>query len=179
MAQRRQKLLDEPSANSIAQKARRAKELATISEIADANLTPSDGWRTVLPEHIEAIKTRLIGGDTLGNVCRGMGLDRANVLRHFHENPALMKEHLAWRATGAHALYDDLLELPFRTDMSAADKLLYYKIVSNYAPKINRDIYTDSPLVNQSVTINAPVIPNWFLGNVVDGQLSDDSEPTI
>lgn len=179
MAQRKTKQLEGQSAASIAQQARRAGELAKISEIVDANLNPTDAWRTVHPEHIEAIKTRLIGGDTLNNVCKGLGIDRASVLRHLHENKDLKKEYLEWRAMGAHALYDNLLDLPFDDTMRDADKMLYYKIVANYAPKVNPEELGDRVKVDQNVTVTTPVMPDWFFGNVVDGQLTDDSDPTI
>jgi hypothetical protein len=179
MAQRKTPTLEGPSAASVAQRARRASELAKITEIVDANLNPTDAWRTIHPEHIEAIKTRLIGGDTLNNVCKGLGIDRASVMRHIHENKELRKEYLEWRATGAHALYDNLLDLPFDDSMSAADKLLYYKIVANYAPKVNREELGDRMRVDQTVTVTTPVMPDWFFGNVVDGQLTDENDPTI
>lgn len=179
MSQRRNPPLEGQSARTIAQLARHSTRLAKVSEIADKNLAPTDAWRTVLPEHIEAIKTRLIGGDTLTGVCRVLGLDRANVLRHFHENKELLRDFLDWKAAGAHMLYENLLELPFDDSMRDADKELYRKIVSNYAPKINRDVYADNIRVEQTVTVTTPVMPDWFFGNVVDGQLTDENDPTI
>jgi len=168
MGQRKTQQLNGQAAASIAQKARRANELSKISEIADANLNPADEWRTVLPEHIEAIKTRLMGGDTLGNICKGLKIDRASVLRHFHENPELMRNYLDWKACGAHALYENLLDLPFDDSMSAADKLLYYKVVSNYAPKINRPVYGEK--VQVDLVEHQPVILDW---TTIEGEGGD------
>ena len=164
MAQRKTKQLSGQSAQAIAQQARRASELQTISDIADANLLPRDSWRTVLPEHIEAIKTRLLGGDTLSQVCRKLGIDRASVVRFFHENDDMLTQYLEWKAFGAHALYENLLDLPFDDSMSDADKMLYYKVVSNYAPKINRPVYGDK--VQHDVVQHQPVILDL---NVIQG----------
>lgn len=164
MAQRKQKQLTGPSARSIAQLARQDRDLAKVAEIADANLNPTDEWRTVLPEHIEAIKTRLLAGDTLGRVCRRLGINRASVVRHIHEHPDLLEQYLAWKAFGTHQLYENLLELPFDDSMSDADKMLYYKVVSNYAPKMNRRDYGDKVQVEHSVVepfiIEGSLLPN-------------------
>lgn len=148
--------------------ARRASELSLISDIADQNLLPTDAWRTVLPEHIEAIKTRLLGGDTLSSVCRRMGIDRASVVRFFHENDDMLRQYLDWKAFGTHALYENLLDLPFDSTMSDNDKMLYYKVVSNYAPKINRQDYGDK--VQMDVVQHPPVIIDW---NVIEGPGGD------
>lgn len=168
MAQRRQKQLEGESAAAIAQMARRDRELATIAQIADDNLNPRDEWRTVLPQHIEAIKTRLLAGDTLGRVCKRLGINRASVVRHFHENSALLEQYLAWKAFGSHQLYENLLDLPFDPTMSDPDKMLYYKVVSNYAPKINREVYGDK--VQMDVVQHQPVIIDW---NVIEGEGGD------
>ncbi|WP_242152562.1 hypothetical protein [Sphingomonas sp. BAUL-RG-20F-R05-02] len=168
MAQNKQKQLDGDTAKSIAQIARRDRELATIAEIADSNLNPKDHWRSVLPEHIEAIKTRLLGGDTLRRTCRALGLDPASVTRNLHENPELLAQYLDWKAFGTHALYENLLELPFDPTMSDADKLLYYKVVSNYAPKMNRQVYGDK--VQVDVVEHKPVILDW---NIIEGDGGD------
>lgn len=168
MAQRKQKQLTGESANAIAQRARRDSELALIAEIADKNLIPTDEWRTILPEHIEAIKTRLLGGDTLRRTCRKLGLDPACVTRHMHENPELLAQYLDWKAFGTHALYENLLDLPFDNTMTDADKMLYYKVVSNYAPKINRPVYGDK--VQMDVVQHQSVIIDW---NTIEGEGGD------
>lgn len=163
MAQRKQKQLEGKEAARIAQKARRDSELALIADIADQNLNPTDQWRTVLPEHIEAIKTRLLGGDTLRRTCRKLGINPESVTRHLHENPDLLKQYLDWKAFGTHALYENLLELPFDDSMSDADKMLYYKVVSNYAPKINRQDYGEKTQIDVSMhdpfVLDASMLP--------------------
>lgn len=179
MAQRKQKQLEGPSAQAIAQRARRAKELSTISEIADQNLNPTDGWRTILPEHIEAIKTRLLGGDTLSNACRGLGINEASVTRYFHENKDELKDFLDWKAHGTHRMWDRLIDMIDDKEMSAGDKMFAYKVINSYTGKINRPVYGESVQVDQNVTVSAPVMPDWFFGSVVDGKLTDDSDPTI
>lgn len=168
MAQRKQKQLEGSSAQAIAQRARRASELALISDIADQNLLPTDSWRTILPEHIEAIKTRLLGGDTLNNICRKLGINRASAVRFFHENNEMLEQYLAWKAFGTHALYENLLDLPFDDTMSDNDKMLYYKVVSNYAPKINRKDYGDKVQVDH--VQHQPVIIDW---NTIEGEGGD------
>ena len=168
MAQRKQKQLSGNEAASIAQKARRDSELALIADIADSNLNPADGWRRILPEHIEAIKTRLLGGDTLPRTCRKLGIDAASVRRHLHENPDLLAQYLDWKAFGTHALYENLLDLPFDDTMSDNDKMLYYKVVSNYAPKVNRLTYGDK--VQLDVVQVQPVVIDW---NTIEGEGGD------
>lgn len=179
MAQRKQKQLEGPSAQAIAQRARRAKELATISEIADQNLNPTDGWRTILPEHIEAIKTRLLGGDTLSNACRGLGINEQSVTRYFHENKEALGEFLDWKAHGTHRMWDRLIDMIEDNSMSAGDKMFAFKVINAYTGKINRPVYGDQIKVDQTVTHTTPVMPDWFFGSVVDGQLSGDDDPTI
>lgn len=179
MAQKKMKQLDEPSKASIAQKARRAAELKAISEIADQNLAITDEWRSLLPEHLEAIKVRLVAGDTLGNICRALGLDRGHVCSYVYHNPEFAREYLAFKEFGAHAMWDRLLEMIDDKDMSAGDKMFAYKVINSYTSKINRPVYGESVQVDQNVNITAPVMPDWFFGNVVDGQLSDNSDPTI
>ena len=168
MAQRKQKQLTGEEAKSIAQKARRDNELALIAEIADSNLSPTDEWRSILPEHIEAIKTRLLAGDTLGRVCKRLGINRASVVRHIHENPELLEQYLAWKAFGTHMLYENLLDLPFDETMSDADKMLYYKVVSNYAPKMNRKDYGDKVQIEHQMP--QPVILDM---DIIEGDGGD------
>lgn len=179
MSQRKTKQLEGDSALRISRLARHKESLAKISEIAEANLNPLDGWRTVLPEHIEAIKTRLLGGDTLGNVCKGLGINEQSVTRYFHENKEARAEFLDWKAYGTHRMWDRLIEMIDDKTVSASDKEFAYKVINSYTTKINRQDYGNQPIVDQSVTINTPVMPDWFFGSVVDGQLGDDSEPTI
>lgn len=179
MAQRK---ITEPQGEnrrSIAQKARRAKELNAISKMADENAAVTDEWRVLLPEHMVAIKVRLLNGDTLGNACRDLGIERGVVNQYVFDNPEFAREILAFKAYGAHGLYERLIEMIDDDTMSASDKMFAYKVISNYAPKINKEVYSDSIQVDQTVTHNTPVMPDWFFGNVVDGQLSDGSDPTI
>jgi hypothetical protein len=150
-----------------------------VSLLADQNLNPTDGWKTILPEHIEAIKTRLIGGDTLSNVCSGLGINEASVTRYFHENDEALADFLKWKAHGTHKMWDRLIDMIDRKDMSPTDKMFAYKVINSYTGKINRDVYGDQVKVDQTVTVTTPVMPDWFFGNVVDGQLTDDSDPTI
>jgi len=168
MAQRKQKQLEGISAASVAQKARRAKELAAISEMADANLNPADKWRTVRPEHIEAIKTRIIGGDTLSNICRALGINEASFTRHAHENPELLKEYLDWKAFGTHAMWDRLFGMIDNTEMSGQDKLFAFKVINAYTGKINRDVYGEHAKVDHNVTVQPVQMPDWVYGQVID-----------
>lgn len=164
---------------SIAQKARRARELATISEMADANLADTEKWRVLLPEHLVAIKYRTLGGDTLGNICKDLGIPRSAVCNYIFDNPKYAKEWRSFRSFAAHMMYDDLVEMINNTEMSSGDKMFAYKVISHLAPRLNPTDYTDTVRVDQSLTLNSPVMPDWFFGSVIDGQLSDDSEPTI
>lgn len=168
MAQRKQKQLEGQSAASVAQKARRSKELKTISEMADANLNPADEWRAILPEHIEAIKTRIIGGDTLPNICRGLGINQASFTRHAHENPELLKEYLDWKSFGTHALWDRLFGMIDNTEMNSSDKMFAFKVINAYTGKINREVYGEHVKVDQTVTVQPVSMPGWSFGQVID-----------
>lgn len=175
MAQRKTPRLDGPSAASVAQKARRARELSTISDLADKNLTPSDGWKTIRPEHIEAIKTRLIGGDTLSNVCRGLGINEASVTRYFHENKEALTEFLDWKAMGTHLLWDRLFDMIYDTNMSSTDKMFAFKVTNAYTGKINRPVYGENVQHDHAVAVNVSM-PSWTYGataSVVDTSFED------
>ncbi|UYY77509.1 hypothetical protein [Sphingomonas sp. R1] len=169
MAQRKTQQLEGQSAASIAQKARRSKELATISEIADQNLNPTDGWKTILPEHIEAIKTRLIGGDTLSNACRGMGINEQSVTRYFHENKEALREFLDWKSFGSHIMWDRLIDMINNLEMSPSDKMFAFKVINAYTTKINREVYGEK--VQMEVVQHQPVILDWnsIVGEGGDG----------
>lgn len=172
MAQRKTTQLEGPSALAIAQRARRAKELSTISELADQNLNPTDEWRTILPEHIEAIKTRLIGGDTLPNACRGLDLDQASVTRYFHENKEALVEFLDWKSFGSHRMWDRLIDMIDDKDMTSTDKMFAFKVINAYTAKINRPVYGDSVNLHQTgnITIAAP---QWMFGAPISEQVID------
>lgn len=166
MAQRKQQQLEGENKRSIAQKARRARELSAISELADQNLATTDEWRVLLPEHLAAIKFRLLGGDTLGNICRELGIERGVVCNYIYEHPEYAREVLDFKAFGAHSLYERLLEMIDDKEMSASDKLFAYKVISNYAPKINRETYGDKVQVEHTV-------PDPF---IIEGALLDNGE---
>jgi hypothetical protein len=179
MAQRKTQQLDGESKRSVAQKARRARELKTISDLADENLALTDEWRTLLPEHHAAIKLRLLGGDTLRSICRSMGIEPGVVSQYIYDNPEYAAEINSYRTFGAHQMYDRLVDMIDDPSISPSDKMFAYKVISHLAPKLNRDDYGDQVRVEQSVTVTTPVMPDWFFGSVVDGQLTDDSDPTI
>lgn len=179
MGNKKTKQLDGESAYKVAALARHSKGLAKVKELADQNLNPTDGWKTILPEHIEAIKTRLLGGDTLSNACKGLGINEASVTRYFHENKEALTDFLDWKAHGAHRMWDRLIDMIDNKDMSAGDKTFAYKVINSYTSKINRPVYGESVQVDQTITHTNPVIPDWFFGSVVDGKLTDDSDPTI
>lgn len=179
MAQKKMAQLEGENKRSVAQKARRARELKTISEMADANLADTEQWRTLLPEHLVAIKYRTLGGDTLGNICRDLGIPRAAVCNYIFDNPAYAKEWRSFRAFSSHMMYDDLVEMIDNKEMSPGDKMFAYKVISHLAPRLNPEDYSETTKLDQSVTINTPVMPDWFFGSVQDGQLSDGSDPTI
>lgn len=172
MAQRKTTRLDEPSAQAIAQRARRAKELTTISDLADQNLNPTDGWRTILPEHLEAIKTRLIGGDTLSNVCRAMGINEQSATRYFHENKEALVEFLDWKSFGSHRLWDRLIDMIDNKDMTSKDKDFAYKVINSYTGKINRTVYGDNMNLHQTGNITI-VAPKWIQGAPISEQVID------
>lgn len=177
MAQRKQKRLEGESARAIAQKARRAKELSTISEIVDRNLTPEDEWRTIHPEHIEAIKTRLLGGDTLSNVCKGLGINHQSVTRYFHENKEELAEFLDWKAFGTHLMWDRLFEMIDDKEMSGQDKLFAFKVINAYSSKMNREVYGEHIKVDQNVTVQPVSMPDWSFGQVIDAKPLDTDDP--
>jgi hypothetical protein len=179
MAQRKTSQLEGESKRSIAQKARRARELKTISDLADENLAVTEEWRVLRPEHHAAIKLRLLGGDTLRKVCRDLGIEPGVVSQYIYDNPEYASEINSYRTFGAHQMYDRLVDMIEDTSMSPQDKMFAYKVISHLAPRLNREDYGDHVKVDQTLNVTAPVIPDWFLGNVVDGQLSEDSEPTI
>lgn len=179
MGNRKTKQLEGESAYRVAALARHSKGLAKVKELADQNLNPTDGWRTILPEHIEAIKTRLIGGDTLSNACRGLGINEASVTRYFHENKEALKDFLDWKTHGTHRMWDRLIDMIEDKEMTAGDKMFAFKVINAYTSKINRPVYGESVQVDQNVTVTAPVMPDWFFGSIVDGQLSDKDDPTI
>ncbi len=176
MAQKKTPRLEGSSARSVAQKARRAKELSTISELADQNLTPSDGWRTIHPEHIEAIKTRVIGGDTLPNVCRALGINEQSVTRYLHENKEALTEYLDWKSFGTHAMWDRLIDMIPDKTMSPTDKMFAYKVINSYTGKINREVYADGFRVDSNVAVSVSM-PQWGLGGpVIEGSIIEDPE---
>lgn len=178
MAQRRTKQLEGDSARSVAQKARRARELSAVSRMADENLTPADEWRTILPEHIEAIKTRIIGGDTLPNICKGLGINAQSFTRHIHGNPELLKEYLDWKSFGSHAMWDRLIGMIDDQAMSAGDKMFAFKVINSYAAKVNRDMYGDHVKVDGTIGIQHVTMPDWSYGQSVEGQIiSRDEDP--
>lgn len=179
MAQKKMQEISPENKRSIAQKARQAKGLSKVSEMADANLAITEEWRSLLPEHLEAIKVRLVGGDTLGNICRELKIDRGHVCNYVYNNPEFAKEYLAFKEFGTHAMWDRLIEMIDDDTMSAGDKMFAFKVINAYTSKINRPVYGESVQVDQTVTVTTPVMPDWFFGNVVDGQLSDGSDPTI
>jgi hypothetical protein len=178
MAQKKTKQLEGQNARSVAQKARRARELSKISELADANLTPADEWRSIRPEHIEAIKTRIIGGDTLPNICRALGINEQSFTRHAHENPELLKEYLDWKSFGTHALWDRLFGMIDDTVMSGQDKMFAFKVISAYTGKINPDIYGERSKVDHNVTVQPVAMPDWSFGQVIDVKpIEDKTDP--
>lgn len=179
MAQRKLESLQGENKRSIAQKARRARELQTISDLADDNLAITDEWRVLLPEHHAAIKLRLLGGDTLRKVCRDLGIEPGVVSQYIYDNPEYAQEINSYRTFGSHQMYDRLVDMIEDTTMSPADKMFAYKVISHLAPRLNREDYGDQMRVEQTVTVTTPVMPDWFFGNVVDGQLTDENDPTI
>lgn len=170
MAQKKQKPLEGENARSIAQKARRARELSAISEIADQNLNPTDAWRAILPEHIEAIKTRLIGGDTLSNVCRAMGIDEASATRHFHENEEELVRFLGWKAFGTHRMWERLIDMIDDKEMSGSDKMFAFKVINAYTGKINPEVYGEHVKHDMNVTVQPVAMPDWSFGQVIDAK---------
>lgn len=120
-----------------------------------------------------------MGGDTLGNICRDLNIPRAAVCNYIFDNPEYAKEWRSFRAFSSHMMYDDLVEMIDNKDMSASDKMFAYKVISHLGPRLNPEDYSDTVKVDQKVSVAAPIMPDWFFGNVIDGQLSDDSEPTI
>jgi len=143
--------------------------------MADKNLLPEDGWRTIHPEHIEAIKTRIIGGDTLPNICRALGINEASFTRHAHENPELLKEYLDWKSFGTHALWDRLFGMIDNTEMNSADKMFAFKVINAYTGKINRDVYGEHQKVDHNVTVQPVSMPDWSFGQVIDVKPIEDN----
>ena len=179
MAQKKMVQLDGENKRSVAQKARRSRELKTISDLADANLADTEHWRILLPEHLVAIKYRTLGGDTLGNICKDLGIPRAAVCNYIFDNPEYAKEWRSFREFSSHIMYDRLIEMIDDDTMTPGDKMFAYKVISHLAPRLNPTDYSDTVKVDQSVTVTTPVMPDWFFSNVVDGQLTDSSDPTI
>ncbi len=176
MAQRKTEQLEGGNKRSVAQKARRAKELRSISELADANLAVADAWRVIRPEHLEAIKLRLVAGDTLGNICRELGIERGVVCQYVYEHPEFAQEYLAFKEFGTHAMWDRLLEMIPDTTMSSADKMFAYKVINSYTSKINRTTYADGLRVDQNVAVSVSM-SQWGLGGpVIDGNVIEDPD---
>lgn len=150
MAQKKAPKLDTVTARSIAQKARKTSELKAIAKIADENLRVSETnhWRVLAPEHLEAIRFRVLGGDTVSNICRELGIDAGHVANHIYLNPEYAAQLNEYRKHGAHALVDKLFELPFRDDMSDNDKKLYQNAITWYASRMNREAFGEKVTVD-------------------------------
>lgn len=182
MAQKKATPLTPNEKISIALKAQHSERLSAISEEANRNLAlrPTESWRTITEEHKEAILFRVYGGDTVKQVCEAMGISTGLVNMAAYLDPEGFGKKLAVaRSNGAHTQADTLLEIPLRDDLSDASKKLLMDGIKWLASRRNRKDYTDSLQVEQTVTVTTPVMPDWFFGNVVDGQLTDDSDPTI
>ena len=151
--------------------------------MADANAAVTEQWRTLLPEHMVAIRVRLLNGDTLGNACRELGIERGVVNQYVFDNPEFAREILAFKAYGAHSLYERLIEMIDDKEMSASDKMFAYKVISSYAPKINKEVYSDT--VKHEVSMNEPFVLDaqhlpfsLTAPQVIDGQLTGPEDDT-
>lgn len=157
MAQKKKPPVADEVRASIGQKARRAAEAQAIAKLADENLSVTEQWRVLTPEHLAYIEARVIGGENTTAACRALGLEPGLLNSYVYMNPDYAAKLNELRKHGSWMMVDQLLALPFRTDLSDNDKKLMMRIIMWYAERVNREVFGERLTIDANINA-APVI---------------------
>lgn len=134
-------------------------------------------------EVVEEILDRISCGEALLNICQDAHLPGYSTFNRWQREDAelLRQVDIAYEfhARTMDDMTDGILSGEvgstgdFRRDEARVAHLRWR------LAKLNRRKFAERLEVNQNVTVKAPQMPDWFLGQVIDGQLTDDSDPTI
>lgn len=168
MAQKRQTKLSTKEKLSISQAAKQTERLGDLGRMVDANLAtkPNECWRTLTMEHKEIILFRLQAGDTVKHVCDQLGISTGVVYMARHHDEEFKEEYHKARKAGSDALVDALRDIHLDTSLSDARAKLASDNYKWLAARMNRDEWQEHQKVDHNVTVQAPVIPDWFAGAI-------------
>lgn len=131
---------------------------------------------------VDELLERIGSGETMVAVCQDDHMPGYSTIQAWCKgDPALLEsinEAYEWHARVLDDIVDDMLAGgptstgDFRRDEARAGHIRWR------LGKLNRR-FRDKQEVEQTVKVTTPLMPDWFFGQVVDGQLTDDSDPTI
>ena len=126
MAQRKQRSATTREKMSISHSVASEARGKDISTVARQNLliSPTESWRELTVEDKEIVVSRLYGGESVSMICKDLGIDPGHIYRACYLDDEYAQRIAIARTIGQHALVDQLWEIPFRKDMSSADKHL-------------------------------------------------------
>lgn len=189
MAQKKQKKLTREEKISLTKSvssAARGKDIAVAARQM-LMVSETESWRTITAEDKELVVNRLYGGESVAMICKDLGIQTGHIYQACYLDDDFAERVATARVIGQHALVDHLLEIPFRDDMSAAEKDLLSSNIKWMASRIAKS--SRSPLGNynertevhertETVQIN---LPHQFDGidadfGVIDEPKKDEPE---
>lgn len=148
MAQRKQRSATTREKISISQSVASEARGKDIAAVARKNLliSPTESWRDLTMEDKEIVVSRLYGGESVSMICKDLGINPGHIYRACYLDDEYAQRVATARTIGQHALVDQLWEIPFREDMSSADKHLLSDNIKWAAARIAKA--STSPLGN-------------------------------
>ncbi|KQN28088.1 hypothetical protein ASF00_09270 [Sphingomonas sp. Leaf34] len=130
----------------------------------------------------EELLQRIASGETMVAVCQDDHMPGYSTIQAWCKgDPSLLEainDAYEWHARVLDDIVDDMLAGgptstgDFRRDEARAGHIRWR------LGKLNKR-FRDKTQVEQTLRVQTPVMPDWFFSNVVDGQLTDGSDPTI
>lgn len=119
-----------------------------LAQVAKQNLliSPTESWRELTTEDKEIVVNRLYGGESVTMICRDLEVQPGLIYQACYLDDEYAQRIAVARTIGQHALVDQLWEIPFREDMSSADKHLLSDNIKWAASRIAKS--SQSPLGN-------------------------------
>ena len=183
MAQRKQKSATTREKIQISNAVASETRGSNLAQVARQNLliSPTESWRELTTEDKEIVVNRLYGGESVSMICRDLEVQPGLIYQACYLDDEYAQRIATARTIGQHALVDQLWEIPFRTDMSSADKHLLSDNIKWAASRIAKSSqsplgnYNERTEVHERTETVQIVLPSEFDG--IEADFSTVSKP--
>lgn len=129
--------------------------MAIERAMAQANQTPCLYNQKITDAHLEAVLTRLAGGESLRSICESLGISAALVRKRAYDDPHDFGEAMsAANRIAADQSFDQQLVVAYDMTIPAPDKKIIIDVLDRRAKAHNRAAYGDKIAVGIRSEVN-------------------------